>query len=656
MKEPDGNEIEVDFVDSDDAQAVRRARVGRDASLLDAARAAGVDMDATCGARGRCRSCRCKVLSGDVSPATMQDTLQLGHEEVQERFRLACQTRPVTDCEVMALPPKSEAGHQILTGGHAAGANPLDGRAADGAGFAIDSGVRKRVVTASPPREEHRQTSDLAQVLAAVDAPVDRRVPVAALRKIPGELRKQRGELTVTTFNGRIVDIEAGDTSEHVYGMAFDIGTTSIVGTLLHLETGEEFAAVGSVNPQTVYGGDLMSRIAYAQFDEKKLVALRAKVLNAINGFIREACANAGVSRDHVYKIVVVGNTCMHHIFLGVDVTFVGLAPYAPAVSDGIVVPAGELPLKAAPNAQVCLLPIVAGFVGADTMACVLATRIHESDELRALVDIGTNGEVVMGSKERLMACSAPAGPALEGAQIRHGMRGAVGAVEAVRIDDDVHCSVIGSARAIGICGSGLIDACAKMVGAGVIDGMGRLGPPDRERLPSALAARLRTADSGVEFVLVWDADAGKNEDVTLTQGDIRQLQLAKSAIWSGIVLLQRVMGIDDADLAELMLCGGFGNYINTESAVAIRLLPDVHLDRITYVGNAAHLGAQMALLSERERLRAEELAQRIEHVALAARPDFQDIFIDGMSFESAEPIAPRPTAAGMEPRRTAAG
>ena len=261
-----------------------------------------------------------------------------------------------------------------------------------------------------------------------------------------------------------------------------------------------------------------------------------------------------------------------------------------------------------------------------------------------------------MGSKDRLMACSAPAGPALEGAQIRHGMRGAMGAIEAVRIDDDVHCSVIGSARAIGICGSGLIDACAKMVGAGVIDGMGRLGPRDLERLPASVAARLRTGDAGVEFVLVWDAHAGRNEDVTLTQGDIRQLQLAKSAIWSGIVLLQRVMGIDDADLAELMLCGGFGNYINTESAVAIRLLPDIALDRITYVGNAAHLGAQMALLSERERTRAEELARRIEHVALAARPDFQDIFIDGMSFESAEPVALRPTAAGMEPRRTAAG
>ena len=650
MNEPDGNGIAVGFVDADSPETVRRVRIERGASLLHAAQAAGVAMDATCGARGRCRSCRCKVLSGDVSPATMQDTLQLGHEEVQERFRLGCQTRPVTDCEVMALPPKSEAGHQILAGAGPTGGGVMAG-AMEGAGFTIDSGVTKRVITASPPHEEHRQTSDLAQVLAAIGAPVDRRVPLAAMRKIPGELRKQRGELTITTFNGRIIDVEAGDTSEHVYGMAFDIGTTSIVGTLLHLETGEELAAVGSVNPQTVYGGDLMSRIAYAQFDEKKLVTLRAKVLNAINDFVKEACREAGVSREHVYKIVVVGNTCMHHIFLGVDVTFVGLAPYAPAVSDGIVLSANELPLKAVPNAQVCLLPIVAGFVGADTMACVLATRIDESDELRALVDIGTNGEVVMGSKDRLMACSAPAGPALEGAQIRHGMRGAMGAVEAVRIDDDVHCSVIGSARAIGICGSGLVDACAKMIGAGVMDGSGRLRlrSRDRERLPPALAGRLRTAaESGVEFVLVWDADAGKGEDVTLTQGDIRQLQLAKSAIYSGIVLLQRVMGIGDADLAELMLCGGFGNYINTESAVAIRLLPNVPLDRITYVGNAAHLGAQMALLSERERERAEVLAQRIEHVALAARPDFQDIFVDGMSFDVSRPLEPEPTAVSV--------
>ena len=280
MKEPEGNEFEVGFVDSEDAKAVRRARIRRGASLLDAARAAGVAMDATCGARGRCRSCRCKILSGDVSPATMQDTLQLGHEEVQERFRLGCQTRPVTNCEVVALPPK--------IGGGA----PDPDRWPPGRGEATRRrsfgrrGLRDRL---GCEKTGHHTPAPRAKSTAR--PPISRRCwkpsmhrstgtsPIAALRKVPGELRKQRGELTVTTFNGRIVDVEAGDTSEHAYGMAFDIGTTSIVGTLLHLETGEELAAAGSVNPQTVYGGDLMSRIAYAQFDEKKLVALRAKVL-----------------------------------------------------------------------------------------------------------------------------------------------------------------------------------------------------------------------------------------------------------------------------------------------------------------------------------------------------------------------------------------
>jgi uncharacterized 2Fe-2S/4Fe-4S cluster protein (DUF4445 family) len=613
-----------------DTGGARTVSVARGATLLDAAQAAGVGIDATCGARGRCRSCRVKVLTGEVSPPTVQDTVQLGHEAVAERFRLACQTRALADCRVVAMPPKAEAGHQILSAG--------PGAAAD---FDLDSGVHKHLVSASAPREEHHQTSDLDEVLAALGLDVNRRVSLRVLRAVPALLRKKSGELTVTTFNDEVVHVEAGDTREHAYGMAFDIGTTSIVGTLLNLATGEELASVGSVNPQTQYGGDLMSRIAYAQFDEKKLTTLRAKVLTAINDFVKEACERAGVSAQHLYKLVVVGNTCMHHIFLGVDVTYVGLAPYAPAVRDGLVVPADELPLKSAPNARVCLLPIVAGFVGADTMACVLATRIYESEELRALVDIGTNGEVVMGSRDRLMACSAPAGPALEGAQIRHGMRGAMGAVEEVRIDEDVHCGVIGEVPAIGICGSGLIDACAKMVTGRVVDSTGVLRRRQCEELPGAVAARLRDSPDGREFVLVWDRDAGKGEDVTLTQGDIRQLQLAKSAIYSGIVMLQQVMGIGDDDLHELMLCGGFGNFINVESALTIRLMPGLVPERIRYVGNAAHMGAQMALLSEGERRRADALAPSIEHVALAARPEFQDIFVAGMGFNGPADMEP---------------
>ena len=626
------------------AGEARSVRVAAGGTLLDAARAAGVEMEATCGARGRCRSCRCKILSGELPPATVQDTLQLGFDEVHERFRLACQTRLIDDCVARAMPPKEESGHQILAG-------DVD---LDDSRLSLNSGVVKRVIVAKAPVSEHHQTSDAGEILAAMPAGTHTEMALDVLRKVPGALRRDKGRVTVTTFNDRIIDVEAGDTSAHCYGMAFDIGTTSVVGTLMDLATGVQLAAVGGLNPQAQYGGDLMSRIAYVQFDEAKLVTLRAKILNGVNDFIKEACTKAGVAPEHVYKIVVVGNTCMHHIFLGIDVTYVGLAPYAPVVADLLVYPARELPLKSVPNAQVCLLPIVAGFVGADTMACVLATRIYDSEEIRALVDIGTNGEVVMGRKGKLYACSAPAGPALEGAQIRNGMRGAVGAIEKVAIDGDVVCAVIGDAPAIGICGSGLIDACAKMLDARIIDSNGRLRKEGGTPLPPDLQRRIVDGEGGRQFVLVWKEAAGRDADISITQADIRQLQLAKSAIYSGIVMLQHVMGVANDDLRELMLCGGFGNYINIASSVRIRLLPDLPVERITYMGNAAAIGAQMALLSETERLRAFELARSIEHVALAARPEFQDIFVEGMNFSGTPFTAEERSAPVRRPAKVA--
>ncbi len=612
----------VEVATADGQRAV--AQVGPQQTLLDAAHLAGSPVDATCGGRGRCRSCRVKILSGEVSPPTLQDTVQLGHEEVQERFRLACQTRAQSDCTVMLMPPKAESGFQILSG-------QID--LSESSGIKLDSGVTKHLINASTPQGEHHQTSDIEEVFSCLPDETQRHVELDLLRKLPSALRKEKGRLTVTTFANEIIHIEAGDTTHCSYGMAFDIGTTSIVGTLLDLSTGEELASVGGLNPQAQYGGDLMSRIAYAQFDETKLATLRGKILSGMNDFIRQACENAGIDPQHLYKIVVVGNTCMHHIFLGIDVSYVGLAPYAPVVRDLLVYPASDIPLKAAPNARVCMLPIVAGFVGADTMACILATRIYESDKIRALVDIGTNGEVVMGSKEGLFACSAPAGPALEGAQIRHGMRGAVGAIERVSIEQDVACKVIGDAPAIGICGSGLIDACAKMLDAGVMDANGLLRKDSMPALGAAIQQRIGKAEAGRQFVLVPQSESGRDHDIAITQADIRQLQLAKSAIYSGIVMLRDVMKLKTEDIHELMLCGGFGNYINIESSVKIRLLPQMSLDRITYRGNAAAVGAQMALLCESERHRAFDLAQKIEHVALAAMPEFQDIFVEGMNF-----------------------
>jgi len=600
----------------------------RDQTILDVAHAAGIAIEATCGGRGRCRSCRVKIVTGEVPPATLQDEVQLGHEGVRERFRLSCQTRLIGDCTVMVSPPRGEAGHQILGAGAWTQAD---------SGAALDSGVEKHVAIVRAPSSASDPASDCEALLDALQCRWRGSIPLPLLRRLPAVMRSGGGVLTVTTFQGEAIAIEPGDTSGRKYGMAFDIGTTTIAATLLDLDTGEQRAAVRAMNPQATYGADVLSRIAFAQFDARRLATLRSSVLNAVNDLIGEACREANVAAAEIYKVVVAGNTCMHHIFLGIDPSHLGMAPYNPVVRSALVASARDLPLKGAPNARVCCLPIVAGFVGADTVAAALATRIHESEEIRLLVDIGTNGEVVLGSRARLVACSAPAGPAFEGGQIEHGMRAALGAIEGVSFGDDVSCRVIGNAPPIGICGSGLIDAAAKLLDANLLDAGGALGQPGAAVLPPRLASRLRETAQGPVFVLVPADESANSQDITITQKDLRQLQLAKAAILSGIEVLRAVMNVPAGLIRELMLAGGFGNYISIPSALRIALLPGLAPERITYVGNAALTGAQLALLSETARKEADVIARSIEHVELADHPDFEHLFVTALGFAAPE-------------------
>src|SRR5262249_33000992 len=297
------------------------------------------------------------------------------------------------------------------------------------------------------------------------------------------------------------------------------------------------------------------------------------------------------------------------------------------------VLPARDVPLKIAPEGRVCLLPLVAGFVGADAVAVALATRLADSPALRVAVDIGTNGEVLLGSRERLFACSAPAGPALEGAQIRHGMRGAQGAIDRVSVDDDVHVHTIGDTPALGVCGSGLIDLLAGLLEAGVVDWTGLIRVEARDSLPPALRDRVAMRGEERVFIVLWAGEAGARGEIVLTQDDVRQVQLAKGAIASGITTLLHVPAVPIERVDELMLAGGFGNYLSIPSAIRIGLIPALPATRVRYVGNAASLGAQLCLLSEAERARAETIAAGIEHVSLAAHPDFEQIFVDAMNF-----------------------
>ena len=603
------------------ADARRELTMRPGTSLLAAAQAAGVDITATCGGRGRCTSCRVKFVAGAVPPPSIGDEIQLGDQLVREGYRLSCQCTPTEAVTVQVAPPLEETAFQIL----GAGAG-VAGRTT------IASGVDKQLVKVALPREEHHQTSDADQLAAAVGvAAAD--IPVGVLAALPEALRGDPAGVTVTTFAGRILAVERGDTTSMRFGLAIDVGTTTVVTTLLELTSGEQLASVSSLNPQAVFGGDLMSRIAFAQFNPGNLRKLHTRILGLLNQHVAEVCRTSGVLPKWIYKVVVVGNTCMHHILLGIDPSHVGLAPYAPVMRHALTVSARDLFLRIAPEARVCLLPLVAGFVGADAVAVALATRIYEGDALRAAVDIGTNGEVLLGSAARLWACSAPAGPAFEGGQIRHGMRGALGAIDRATVDDDLQVHTIGEAGALGICGSGLLDLVAGLLEAGAIDWTGLIQVEQRDTLPPRLRDRLVMRGEERQVVVLRPGEADAPREIVLTQDDVRQLQLAKAAIASGIAMLQHVAGVPLERVSELMLAGGFGNYLSIASAVRIGLIPDLGPGRVRYVGNAASLGAQLCLLSEPERARVEAIVGRVEHVSLAAHPDFEQIFVDCMNF-----------------------
>jgi len=622
----------VILTDARDARPRRELSVASGTRILTAAHAAGIDITATCGGRGRCTSCRVKFVAGTVPPPTIMDEVQLGDDLVREGYRLSCQCRVTEPVSVQVAPPLEEHSFQIL------GAGP--GVRANAPAVTIDAGIAKELLKVALPRDEHHQTSDLECLAAAVGVAPESVGP-SVLATLPQALRDDPAGVTVTTFRPgghaggarQVIAVERGDTTPLKFGLAIDIGTTSVVTTLIELESGEQMASVSSLNPQAVFGGDLMSRIAFAQFNPGNLRKLHTRIIGLLNQHVAEVCRESGVLAKWIYKAVIVGNTCMHHLALGIDPSHVGLAPYAPVMRHAATLSARDVLLKIAPEGRVCLLPIVAGFVGADAVAVALATRLADSDALRIAVDIGTNGEVILGSRARLMACSAPAGPALEGAQIRHGMRGAVGAIDRVIVDDDIHVHTIGEAPALGICGSGLIDLLAGLVEAGAIDWTGLIALEARDSLPPRLAERLVMRGEERQVIVTRAGEAGATAEIVLTQDDVRQVQLAKGAIASGIAMLQHVAGVPDERVEELLLAGGFGNYVSIPSAVRIGLIPALPAGRIRYVGNAASLGAQLCLLSEAERARAVDVAARIEHVSLAAHPDFEELFVNAMNF-----------------------
>jgi uncharacterized 2Fe-2S/4Fe-4S cluster protein (DUF4445 family) len=507
----------------------------------------------------------------------------------------------------------------------------------------LDPNVLKMHLQLEPPTLED-QRSDLARVTTALhDEGLEVRVDPAVWRAMPLVLRASDFDITAVMVGDELIAIEPGDTTGWAYGLALDIGTTTVVGAILNLKTGAVEAAKSALNAQASYGADVISRASHTMLEADGLTQLTGLIVDTINDLVGQLSEMSGVRRDHVYEALVVGNATMLHLLMGIHPEPISVAPFITTIEEAVVVPASFIGLKLHPQARVSTLPHLGAYVGADIVAGVLATGVarNKDGKIRLYIDVGTNGEIVLGSVARSVSTAAPAGPAFEGAQILNGMRASDGAIEGVRIGEDVSLQIIGGdLPPVGICGSGLVDAVAELVQAGLVDASGRLIRAEDAAaagVPPALVERLVTLESGVRAFRLSDAKS----NIILTQPDIRALQFAKGAIAAGVNVLLTEMGITADDLHEVLLGGSFGSYITPSSARAIGLVPWVPVERIVAVGNAAGEGAKISLLSFREREAAQRLPEFIEYLELSNRPEFNDIFMDVLAFPSqAMPMA----------------
>lgn len=426
---------------------------------------------------------------------------------------------------------------------------------------------------------------------------------------------------------------QPGEQEAH-YGLAVDIGTTTVVGMLWDLRKAEPVGAVARTNPQSDYGADVISRIMYCGTEDGNLQRMQERIIGCLNAIIQEFSDSYAIDPQTIREIVAVGNTTMSHLLLAIDPKSLALAPFSPGFTGPVSVKAKELGLAVHEEATVNVLPNIAGHVGSDIVAVLLSSGLEEMEGANLAIDIGTNGEILLACSGNVLTCSTAAGPAFEGASIQQGMRAATGAIEGVRIHDgELDISVIGDAEPVGICGSGLIDGVAELLKSGLVNKKGKLlAKADAQvaGLPDSLSGRLEAGEFGNSFILCTKNDGSK---IFITQKDIREVQLAKGAILAGIRIMMQELHLKDQDLDQVFLAGAFGNYIRVESALAIGLLPEVKPDRVISIGNAAGAGACMALLSKETLEKANRLAREVNHIDLAEHPDFQTVYLQAMYF-----------------------
>jgi uncharacterized 2Fe-2S/4Fe-4S cluster protein (DUF4445 family) len=603
----------------------RQIETARGETLLELARTLGLPLEASCGGRRTCGKCKVVVeQSSDPLPPPSEREKKILGDLVHKGYRLACEATALSDL-VVRIPEESLGRRQVV----------------------LTSGPRRRIPVRLRPPVLPYPVEVAEPVLHAVKGDRERLADSLrdayglgklvfdpfVLREIPVALRAARGDVTaLIRTRSEAISLRKGRDGL-VPGIAFDIGTTTVVAYLLDLSTGRSLAVRAALNPQVSFGADVVSRISVCQEDRDGLEKLRSAIVGCLNGLIEEACGEAGIAPAEVLEATVVGNTVMNHLLLGLDPRYLALAPYPPVLQAAQDVKARDLGIRIAPSAYLHLLPLKAGFVGSDTVACVLATGLLRTQVPTLLIDLGTNGEIVMAGKGRLLCCSTAAGPAFEGGHLRFGMRAAPGAIERVRIDPatlEPSLHTIDRLPAAGICGSGVISAVAEMVRAGIVLRRGNFNEGLR-------SPRVRRGEEGWEYVLSWASENAVGRDIVVTRKDVSELQLAKSAVHAGACLLEERYG---SPFRRVLLAGACGNYMDPLDALAIGLIPENQGARIVGVGNAAGHGACLALLDMKQRRLAERVAREMEYVELSGLQRFSELFVSGMAFPSAHEIA----------------
>jgi uncharacterized 2Fe-2S/4Fe-4S cluster protein (DUF4445 family) len=607
-------------VDLSFSPSERSVRVPPGVTVFDAASWNGIAIDSTCGGHGTCKKCKVQILSGSV-PVSNLDVRAFSPEQLRAGWRLACLAQATGNLRV-EIPP-------LVT-------RPKAATVGVGRQVILQPAVQKRYVELEEPTLAD-QRPDLARLRDAIED-LELQVDLHALRRLPSVLRAADYRVTAVVVDNTLVDVEPGDTSARRFAIALDLGTTTVVATLLDLATGTPVAVQSTLNQQQPFGGDVITRISATMMDPAALDRLRELAHGTLDELAQAVCQEAEVSPSEVYEIAVAGNATMSALVLGIDPEPLGVAPFVMSSATLPGVLASDLGVHVHPRARATIFPALGAYVGGDIVSGMLATGMDRDKRVRLFVDVGTNCEIVLSDGERILATAAPAGPAFEGGAIRCGMRAADGAIEVVRLGEAVELQVIGDREPAGLCGSGLVDAVSELARIGLLDPSGRFVTDEAAKeLAPALADRLTMVGQERVFVLHRPdgAVADPADSVYLSQRDVRELQFAKAAIATGWSLLLEELGVAPGDVQQVLLAGSFGSYLSPASAVRIGLVPKLPVLRIVSAGNVAGEGAKMALLSLRERAGANALIEEVRYVELSDRGDFNDRFVDQLAFPS---------------------